>query len=474
MNLLLRGEAAFLFLVFLFFWTIAIFIWCSEGRSPSHFWGACAFFFFGCGGLAAFLNDFAKTNPSLQMVVAVLASMNYFWGPFSLLLFALYDSGWMTKKKIKRILIALACAIPAISAYFAFPALRMFAAPLPAELRILYTQIMTVMISPYYLSMSVVLLASWMREKDRVLRADKSVSCLLIIPSGLLYFCLSYLIPSTGYVGAWKISIALIIGVSILFVAFGIRQSVMGLHFRQESTHREYTKQAVIQGTGVLHHAIKNNLLSLRLSIQNAQYHAAQDITNEDVFQKDLSLAMESCEHTLAILERIHLKFQPVRIAPEVCSIVPILEQAVNQSLMTYPHKDIRIDRNWEFSPQIFCDPVHMREAFLNLTNNAMEAINEDGKGVMSIRTFDRRGKCVIQITDNGCGISKKQTRSIGTPLFTTKVGKNHYGLGLYYVKKVTELHEAQFDLRTLLDGGSVAEVVFPANRVRGAESVGG
>jgi signal transduction histidine kinase len=140
----------------------------------------------------------------------------------------------------------------------------------------------------------------------------------------------------------------------------------------------------------------------------------------------------------------------------------------MEQSLVAFPQKKIQIEKNLEFSPQVFCDPVHMREALLNLINNAMEAMSEDGKGVLSIRTFERRGKLVIQITDNGCGISKKNARYIGTPLFTTKVGKNHYGLGLYYVKKVTDLHEAQFDLRALPDAGSVAELVFPANRVKG------
>jgi len=468
------GGVACLFLVFIFFWTIAIFMWCSVGRSPSHFWAAFAFFFFGCGGLAAVLNDYAKTRPTLQLVVGFLSSLNYFWAPFSLLIFSLYDSGWMTKKKLRHLLVLLLCAVPAISAYFVFPAIDMFKGPLPVADRIRDTQIMTIVILPYYLLVTIILLMSWLREKDRVLRADKSVSCLLVIPSALLYYCLSYLIPSTGVVGAWRISIVLIIGVSVLFVGFGIRQSVMGLHFHQENTNLEQTKQAVIQGTGVLLHAIKNNLLSLRLSLQNAQFQSAQGNPDLEVFKKDIALAMESCEHTLAILDRIHLQFQPIRITPEMCAIIPIIDQAINQSLQTYPHKNIRVDRSWEISPRVFCDPVHIRETILNLTNNAMEAMNEDTEGHLSVRTFDRRGKLGIQITDNGCGITRKQTRYLGTPLFTTKVGKNHFGLGLYYVKKVADLHDAQFDLRTLPKGGSVAELVFPANRISGGDSVGG
>jgi len=122
----------------------------------------------------------------------------------------------------------------------------------------------------------------------------------------------------------------------------------------------------------------------------------------------------------------------------------------------------------------LYCDPVHMHEAFLNLINNAIEAMSDDGSGRLILRTFNRRGKLIIQITDNGCGISKKEWRYIGTPLFTTKVGKNHYGLGLYYVKKVAELHDAQFGLRAAPLGGTMAELVFPAGRTGGADSYGG
>ena len=467
---------AVLFLVFLFMWTIAVFLWISDGRTTANFWSACAFFLYGCGGLAVTLQEPAKIYNWVRLLLGVMSSLNYFWGPFALLMYALYSAGKMPKNLRRQILLTLLIAVPAVSAYFVFPALNMFApaARVPDAERIINTQIMTVMMGPYYILSSFFLVFGWIREKDRLVRADKAVNCLLAVPSSLLFFCLSYLIPSTGFTGAWKFNIYLILYVSAMFLFFAIRKSAMGLHLHQENALREQTQQAVIQGTGVLHHAVKNSLITIRLTLQNAQYHTDQESPDQAAVQKDIALAMDTCEHTLAILDRIHLKFQPVKVAPEMCSVLRVFQQAIDQSLMSYPKKKIQIEKHWEYRPMLYCDPVHMHEAFLNLINNAIEAMSDDGSGRLILRTFNRRGKLIIQITDNGCGISKKEWRYIGTPLFTTKVGKNHYGLGLYYVKKVAELHDAQFGLRAAPLGGTMAELVFPAGRTGGADSYGG
>ena len=464
-----------LFLVFLFLWTIAVFLWISEGRTTANFWCACAFFFYGCGGLAVLLQEPAKTYDWVRLLLALLSSMNYFWGPFALAIYALYTAKKMPRKMWQQIVVCFLLATPAISAYLVFEALNMFA---PAyvvipEVRTHNTQIMTVMMAPYFLISSYFLIMTWIREKDPTARADNAVNCLLAIPSTLMFFLLSYIFPSTGFIGAWRFNIYLILYVTAMFLFFAIRKSAMGLHLHQENATREQTQQAVIQSTGVLHHAVKNSLITIRLTMQNAQYHLQQDNYEKASIEKDISLAMDTCEHTLAILDRIHLKFQPVRITPEMCSVLRVFQQAIDQSVMTYPNKQVHIEKHWEYSPLLFCDPVHMHEVFLNLINNAMEAVSEDDSARLLIYTYSRRGKLVIQITDNGCGIAKKQWRFVGTPLFTTKVGSNHYGLGLYYVKKVIELHDAQFNLRPATLGGTVAELIFPANRIGGVDSFG-
>src|SRR5450759_4474055 len=109
-----------LFLVFLFLWTIAVFLWISEGRTTANFWSACAFFLYGCGGLAVTLQEPAKMYIWVRLLLGVMTSLNYFWGPFAVLMYALYSAGKMPKNLRRQILVTLLIAVPAMSAYFVF------------------------------------------------------------------------------------------------------------------------------------------------------------------------------------------------------------------------------------------------------------------------------------------------------------------------------------------------------------------
>lgn len=458
-----------MFLVFLFFWTIAIFLWISDDHSKTNIWGGFAFFLFGCGGVSVLIHDLNLPYIWAKVLVALFSSFMYFWGPFAFFMYALYATVKMPKNRTVELILLQALMIPAEAAYFVFPALRMFA-PLWKHTdveRISYTRSMNYLITPYFVVAVLVLIIGWLLERDRVLREEKAINCLLLVPAGLCLYLTSYLIPSFGVVDAWKINIVLILAVSAMFVFFGIRKSAMGFHLRQENASRVQTRQAVIQSSGVLNHALKNNLLTTRLSLQNAKYHLGQEDASRDTVTKDIDLALNTCEHTLAILDRIHLQFQPILMNPEVVPIIDVLEDAACQSLSSYPNKSVEIEKSWEFTPRLYCDPVHMHEALLNLINNAIEAVSEDGTGRIRLSTVSRHGRLVIQISDNGCGIEKKQWKNVGIPLFTTKTGKNHYGLGLFYVKKVVEMHDAHFDLRAAPGGLTVAELFFPASRVR-------
>ena len=98
--------------------------------------------------------------------------------------------------------------------------------------------------------------------------------------------------------------------------------------------------------------------------------------------------------------------------------------------------------------------------------NNAVEAVADEGEGKITVKVFMRRRRLVLQISDNGCGISDNQWRYIGTPLFTTKKGSNHYGLGLFYVQKVAELHQGKLDIRSSEGAGTYVELILPPTRL--------
>jgi two-component system, NtrC family, sensor kinase len=81
--------------------------------------------------------------------------------------------------------------------------------------------------------------------------------------------------------------------------------------------------------------------------------------------------------------------------------------------------------------PLVTTDPTQMQQVFLNMLNNAIDAIGKDGAITINTRPIKQNNAISIEISDNGPGIPKEVLQKIFDPFFTTKeVGKGT-GLGL-------------------------------------------
>ncbi|MDQ6902574.1 MAG: HAMP domain-containing histidine kinase [Bacteroidota bacterium] len=81
-----------------------------------------------------------------------------------------------------------------------------------------------------------------------------------------------------------------------------------------------------------------------------------------------------------------------------------------------------------------------------NLLKNALDAM--EGKGLINIKIRERPGNILIDVTDNGRGISKQNVAKVFKPGFTTK--KRGWGLGLSLSKRIVEkYHKGQLFVRS-------------------------
>jgi two-component system, NtrC family, sensor kinase len=103
-----------------------------------------------------------------------------------------------------------------------------------------------------------------------------------------------------------------------------------------------------------------------------------------------------------------------------------------------YRNIDIQFDQQPDL-PKITSDSSQLQQVFLNIMNNAIDALGKNGE--IHIKTdYQRRNNEIrIEITDNGPGIPKENLAKIFDPFFTTKeVGKGT-GLGLSIVYSIVE-----------------------------------
>ena len=140
------------------------------------------------------------------------------------------------------------------------------------------------------------------------------------------------------------------------------------------------------------------------------------------------------------------------------------LNEGLDSTLAIARHelKHHAVKKNYGDIPPITCSPSQINQVFLNLVNNAAQAL---GPGPGEIRITTRRegaGHVAVEVADNGKGIPPEVLPKIFDPFFTTKeVGKGT-GLGLSIVYKIVEQHGGRIGVDSTVGVGTRFTVVLP------------
>jgi two-component system sensor histidine kinase HydH len=110
---------------------------------------------------------------------------------------------------------------------------------------------------------------------------------------------------------------------------------------------------------------------------------------------------------------------------------------------------------------EINIDPDKMNQVFLNLYLNSLEATNEGGTLVVSLRKETGSHRIKIAVTDTGSGIDKKDLEHIFDPYFTTK--QTGTGLGLAIVHKIVEAHGGEVRVESEAGSGTTVTLFLPS-----------
>jgi len=113
-------------------------------------------------------------------------------------------------------------------------------------------------------------------------------------------------------------------------------------------------------------------------------------------------------------------------------------------------------------------DREQMRQVWLNLAANALEALGE--RGTLTV-VWDVRGdgQVAVEFRDNGPGIEPEDLRRVGEPFFTTKRGGT--GLGLAIAQRIVERHGGVLTLESVTGQGTTARVILPGLQLPQAQA---
>lgn len=106
----------------------------------------------------------------------------------------------------------------------------------------------------------------------------------------------------------------------------------------------------------------------------------------------------------------------------------------------------------------VYCDQNQLKQVFINLIKNAIEAMPKGG--VISITTKTESDGVTIIIEDNGEGIPEEILKKIGQPFVTTK--EKGTGLGLMITYKIIENHQGTIEVKSEKEKGTIFTIKLP------------
>jgi two-component system nitrogen regulation sensor histidine kinase NtrY len=221
--------------------------------------------------------------------------------------------------------------------------------------------------------------------------------------------------------------------------------------------------------TRVLTHEIMNSLTpiaSLAATASSLLPEVGRDIDPPvSTRSQDVAEALLTINRRSQGLMRFVHAYRSVALIPKPqFRIFPVQEMFERvEKLLQDKLRRLGIDFRVEVEPpslELTADPDLTEQVLINLLLNAMEALGERATPCIEMSSrMNERGRVVIQVKDNGPGITAEAREKIFIPFFTTK--KEGSGIGLSFSRQVMRLHGGIIGVQSPPGGGSTFTLRF-------------
>jgi two-component system sensor histidine kinase AtoS len=241
---------------------------------------------------------------------------------------------------------------------------------------------------------------------------------------------------------------------------------------KQEAVRREKEnlQQRALLGevTASFAHEVRSPINNIFGRLQNLESKLASDDPN----QENIRLMMQDCKRLDEMIKTGLYFIKPMEYKMEAVDLEALLTNLLERQLFGLNRHKIQLALYIAPGlPEIEGDPRALEQVFINLINNAIDAMcgQEDERtkvlGVRASVVSDGGEKDLVEvkISDTGPGIPENIRSRVFEPFFTTKAGGS--GIGLALVKRIVTAHKGSV-IPASVPGGTVFSVRLPAKNV--------
>ena len=205
-------------------------------------------------------------------------------------------------------------------------------------------------------------------------------------------------------------------------------------------------------------HEVRNPLTNIDLAVSQIKNDgAAADETSQMLF----TMIERNSRRINQLISELLSATRFAELSYTAVSINTLLDDALDMAKDRLELHRIRVEKNYSIGLcNISVDAEKIKIAFLNLIVNAIEAM-QPGEGILKIQTKEEEeeNKCVVEITDNGYGMTEEQLNNLFEPYFTTKTNGN--GLGLTNTQNIILNHRGSINVNSKPGKGTSFTIKF-------------
>ncbi|MBI4436231.1 MAG: MCP four helix bundle domain-containing protein [Candidatus Omnitrophica bacterium] len=215
------------------------------------------------------------------------------------------------------------------------------------------------------------------------------------------------------------------------------------------------------QLSATIAHEIRNPLSAIKMRVHSLQEELKENLSAKD----DTAVINEEINRMEKIVQNFLDFARPPEPNLQRVDIHRVLESTVDFLSPKVSSQKIEIHKRWEaVSLEVEIDKEQMRQAFLNILLNAIEAMPHGGRLEIStsMKNGDRKSAGVLDIEfkDTGVGIPPDLKKKLFEPFFTTK--QTGIGLGLFIASRIIQMHKGVITINSEAGGGTRLNMRLP------------
>ena len=250
-----------------------------------------------------------------------------------------------------------------------------------------------------------------------------------------------------------------------------VREALDRQRLREEKAHLEAElRQAErLASLGILAAGLAHNINN-RLTSLKTFFDLIPQRYDDPYFRNEFLKTCQIDLEKIALLVHELTRYAFTEGAPRAIQpLTDLIMRALGHLDDEIQKKQIRVRTAFSDVPRIPLDPEGVKQLFINLLKNAIQASPVGGEiqVTLSIEAGDRP-QIVTRVRDNGLGLPPEMRERIFDPFFTTK--DHGLGIGLYICHKIANLHRGRIDAINPSGGGAEFAVYLPIDAAEDGE----